>query len=103
MNKYKLIILDSAFYDLEIIFYFCKINYNIIYATKIINLLLKESFSLDIFPFANPIFYVTSQYVVRKKIVFKRYLIIYTIVKNYVFVFNIFDGRRNINPTDLFK
>lgn len=103
MRKYKLIVLDSAFEDLEEIHSFCKNNYGTSYASKTVKHLLTETFSLDIFPFASPVHYITSEYIVRKKIVDKRYLIIFTIIQNSVLVYNIIDGRRNIKPTDLFK
>ena len=96
MKKCKIIVLDSAFEDLEKI-------HGTSYVSKIVKRLLNEIFSLDIFPFASPIYCITSEYIVRKKIVDKIYLIIFTIIQNYVLVYNIIDGRKNINPTDLFK
>lgn len=103
MKKYNIVIFNSVFEDLENIFIFCK---NIFYSnkiSKILESLLKESYSLDTFPLAYPIYYKTSQYMVRKKIVDKRYLIIFTIIQNSIFIYNIIDGRRNIRPNDLFK
>lgn len=103
MINYKVIVLDSAFEDLEEIHNFCKNNYGTSYASKTVERVLNETFSLDTFPFASPVHYITSEYIVRKKIVDKRYLIIFTIIQNSVLVYNIIDGRRNIKPTDLFK
>lgn len=103
MRKYKVIVLDSAFEDLEDIHSFCRNNYGTSYASKIVKRLLNETFSLDTFPFAFPIHYTTSEYIVRKKIVDKRYLIIFSIIQNSVIVYNFIDGRKNIKPADLFK
>ena len=103
MRNYKLILLDSAFEDLEDIHSFCKNNYGTSYVSKIVKHLLNETFSLYIFPLSSPVHYITSEYIVRKKIVDKRYLIIFTIIQNFILVYNIVDGRRNIKLTDLFK
>lgn len=103
MNEYTTVIFDYVFEDLETIFTFCRNRYGASYASKTIRKLLNESYSLDTFPHANPIYYITNRYVVRKKIVDKRYLIIFIVIQNFVFVYNIIDGRRNITPTDLFK
>ena len=103
MKKYNIIVLDSAFIDLEEIHDFYKNNFSLNYASKITKHLLTETFSLTIFPFANPVYYITSDYIIRKKIVNKRFLIIFTIIQNSVLVYNIIDGRRNIAPLDLFK
>lgn len=103
MTKYKVVILDSAFEDLEIIHLFCKNTYNELYSSKVIKILIKEILSLDIFPLLNPVYYVSNHFILRKKIVSKRYLIIFTVINHTVFIYNIIDGRRNIKPTDLFK
>ena len=103
MKKYKVTLFDSAYDDLRDIYNFYTKNYNSSYASKVVRLLLYETFSLDIFPYANPICYITSKYIIRKKVVCKRYLIYFIIIGNYVFIYNIIDGRRNITPNNLFK
>lgn len=103
MTKYKVVILDSAFEDLESIHFFCKNTYNEQYSSKVIKFLIKEILSLDIFPLLNPVYYISNHFILRKKIVYKRYLIIFTVINDTVFIYNIIDGRRNIKPKDLFK
>lgn len=99
---YNIIILDSVYEDMDDIYNFCS-NISIKYASKVRNKINDSINSLKYFPFATPIYCILGNHVIRKKIVDKRYLIIFTVIQNFVFVYDIIDGRRNITPTDLFK
>lgn len=99
---YSILILDYAYSDKNAIYEFClKVNSN--YATKVINRIDNAIQSLKYFPFINPLYIVLDNTIFRKRIVDKRYIIIFSIIGQTIVVFRIIDGRRNITPTDLFK
>ena len=96
---YNIQFLDSAYDDLDQIYNFCN-NISQNYALKVRKQINKSINSLKLFPFASSLYFKNF---IRKKIVYKRYLIIFTVISDTVFIYNIIDGRRNIKPTDLFK
>ena len=94
---------DSTKHDFDEISEFYKSNYGISYSTKVKEEIQLKINSLKNFPKANPIYLKSNNIIFRKRIVNKRYLIIFTILSNLVFIYFIFDGRRNIKSKDLFK
>lgn len=101
-TKYNIIIFDSVHDDMDKIYNFCS-NISIKYASNIRNKITDSIHSLRYLPFATPIYCTFGSYVTRKKIVENRYLIVFTVIQNFVFIYNIIDGRKNVIPTDLFK
>lgn len=99
---YNIIIFDSAHKDINDVYSFCN-NISTSYAIKIKHKIAESVDALKFFPFSTPIYFIIQNKVFRKKIVLNRYLIIFSITKNDIIIYNIFDGRRNIKPTDLFK
>lgn len=99
---YNILVLDYAYSDKNAIYEFC-LNINSNYANKVINRIDNAIQSLKYFPFINPLYAVLENEIFRKHIVDKRYLIIFSVIEQTIVVFHIIDGRRNINPTDLFK
>lgn len=99
---YNIIIYEDAHTDIDDIYDFC-CNISTKYASKVKASIVASINSLIYFPSANPLYAVIENIVFRKKIVDKRYLIIFSIFKNSIYIHRIYDGRRNIKPTDLFK
>lgn len=102
MNNYNIFIDQSAFDDLELILLMCKSRYGLSYALKTLGKILKEIYSLKIFPNSNPIHSKINNIIIRKRIVNKRYIIVFRVIENYIFVHYVYDGRRNISTRDLF-
>lgn len=100
---YKIVMYDSTKHDFDEISEFCKSNYGISYSTKVKEEIQLKINSLKNFPKVNPIYLKSNNIIFRKRIVNKRYLIIFTILSNLVFIYFIFDVRRNIKSKDLFK
>lgn len=103
MKSYNIYILKSFYSDLNEIFNNLHSFFGTKYAYKIIKTIVSSINSLKTFPNSNPIFSYIDGYIVRKKIVNKRYIIIYIVIQNSIYIYNVFDGRRNINSSDLFK
>lgn len=100
MKKYNVIISEAAFTDMYNILDYCMFTYSISYAFKIYSLLIQNIYSLSIFPNSNPLHSVTNTTILRKRIVQKRYLIVFKVLFNTVVVSKIYDGRRNISPSN---
>jgi len=101
--KYNVIVYDSAYRDVKSVYDFCKFKYGIEYAEKIINKIKQEIYLLQNFPLSRPTYFVSKELVFKKKIVNKRYLVIFSVFKNSINIYYVYDGRRNIVPKDLFK
>ena len=99
---YNVMILSAAHKDIDDIYNFCN-NISINYALKVRNKIRQAIQSLKYFPFINPLYVILDNQIFRKHIVEKRYLIIFSVIAQTIVVFHIIDGRKNINPTDLFK
>lgn len=93
---YSIIIDDSVFEDLETIYNFCKSHHGISYASKTIKIIFNSIYSLKKFPNFNPIYSTNNATIIRKKVVNKRYIIIFRTIYDSVYIYNIFDGRQNI-------
>lgn len=100
MNNYNIIIDQSAFDDLELIYITCKSRYGPSYALKTLAKILKEIYSLNHFPNSNPIHSTIDNITFRKLIVNKRYIIVFRVVENFIFIHFIYDGRRNISSNN---
>lgn len=103
MISYNIILYDSATKDINVIYNFCKNRYGIDYAIKIRSRIKKEIYLLHTFPLSRPNYFLSNEVVFKKKIVDKRYLVIFSVFKNSINVYYVYDGRRNIFPNDLFK
>lgn len=103
MNRYNIILNDSSFDDLNDIFDFCKNKYGFLYASKVIRKILSSIYSLSIFPNSNSIFAVSNNTIIRKHIINKRYIILFKVIQNSVYIYNILDGRKNLSPTNYLK
>lgn len=76
----------------ENILFLKKLDVN--YSIKLRERIIKEIDNLVIFPHSNPICRKTNYYIYRKKIVNNRYIIVYTIDKNIIYVFYILGGKQ---------
>ena len=103
MKRYNIVFLDCAIEELKLIYNYCNNIIGSNYANKVAIKILQSIYSLDIFPNSNPIYYIQNNIVIRKKIVNKRYIIIFRVISNSVFIYNILDGRRNLNPAEISK
>ena len=102
MVMYNVIVLSSAHKDIDDIYNFCN-NISINYALKVRSKIRQAIQSLKYFPIINPFYAVLGNEILRKHIVYKRYLIIFSVIGQTIVVFHIIDGRRNLKSTDLFK
>lgn len=102
MVMYNVIVLNSAHKDIDDIYNFCN-NISINYALKVRSKIRQAIQSLKYFPIINPFYAVLENEILRKHIVDKRYLIIFSVIGQTIVVFHIIDGRRNQKSTDLFK
>ena len=95
MNKYNVLWHSEAFQDISEHILFLK-NVNFDAAIKLRNSLFESVNSLKEFPESNPIFEMPGNFpfVVRKKIINKRYLILYIVEGNNVEVFRVLDSRK---------
>lgn len=100
MRKYTVIISETASYNLYNVLNYCKYKYSLSYALKIYSLIMQNIYSLSIFPNSNSLHSVTNTTFFRKRIVQKRYLIIFKVLSSTVIVSEIYDGRRNISPSN---
>lgn len=101
MKLYNIIIHDLAHNDMDDIYnYCCKISTK--YAIKTIYKINEAINLLRYFPFANSLYLTIEKYIFRKKIVDKRYLIIFSIFQNFVYIHRIYDCRKNFKSTELF-
>lgn len=100
---YNIVLYDSAITDIDIIYEFCNIRYGTKYAEKIRNEIKRQIYLLQNFPFSKPTYFVSKEVIFKKKIVNKRYLVIFSVVKDSINIYYVYDGRRNILSKDLFK
>lgn len=68
-------------------------KFDVNYSIKLRERIIKGVDDLVIFSHSNPIYRKTNYYIYRKKIVNNRYIIVYTINKNIIYVFYILDGK----------
>lgn len=94
---HKISLYNSAEINIEVIYYTCLEKYGLNYAIKIRNKIKSEIKKLSTFPESNPIYLINSRLILRKRIVNNRYIIIFKIAKNKIFIHLIYDGRRNIS------
>ena len=100
---YKLVLSNSAKYNINLIFNYCYEHLGLNCALKIRNKIKAEIEELKTFPEANPIYSISNNTIYRKRIVKGRYVIVFQIVINHIYILYVYDARRNINPKDLFK
>ncbi len=103
MTVYNIKTFQSTYEDLYTIYSFCKMKYGLEYAYRIREKINKEVQSLNLFPYSKPNYFISNDVVFKKKIIDKRYLVIFSIFKNSIKVYYVYDGRRNILPNDLFN
>lgn len=103
MKIFKVHISPTAHNCIKGIYTFCKNNYGIIYARKIRNFIRTSIYELQTFPEANPIHFIGNDIIFRKRIVNGRYVIVFQIIFNHIYILYVYDARRNINPKDIFK
>ena len=94
MNNYNIVISKHTNKTLKQNIEFLK-RFSIPYALKIESYIRKSILNLKQFPNFNPIYKITSICIYRKLIVKKRYNIIYTVIKDTIYVFYIYDGRQS--------
>ncbi len=102
MGTYNIIINKTAHADIDNIYNYC-CNISVEYAFKVKTNIIVAINSILYFPYASPIYIIFQNIVFRKKIVDKRYLIIFSIFEDSIIIHRIYDGRRNINPASLFN
>ena len=100
---YNITLSNSAKYDINIIFNYCTERFGLNYAFKIRNNIKAEINKLQYFPEANPIYSINNNNIFRKRTVNGRYIIVFQIIFNHIYILYVYDARRNINPEDLFK
>ena len=79
---------------------FCS-NISIKYAEKVRNNITLSVHSLLYFPHGYSIYLIFEDTIFRRQVSIKRYLIIFSVFKDYIFIHKIFDGRQNFNPINL--
>lgn len=94
MVDYKIVISNLTHKTLKQNINFLK-NFSISYALSIESCIRKSILKLKLFPNINPIYKKTNLCVYRKLIVKKRYNIIYTVIKDTIYVFYIYDGKQS--------
>ena len=100
---YNITLSNSAKYDINIIFNYCAERFGLNYALKIRNKIKAEINKLQYFPEANPIYSINNNTIFRKRLVNGRYIIVFQIIFNHIYILYVYDARRNINPKDLLK
>ena len=91
---------DTAHRDLESIANFCS-NISVKYAAKVRNNIDLSIDSLLYFPNGYSIYLTFENIPFRKQVSIKRYLIVFSVFEDYIFIHKIFDGRQNFNPISL--
>lgn len=93
MSNYNIVISKLAHLTIKENIKFLK-KFSIPYALKTEYYIRKSIISLKSFPHFNPIYKTTSICVYRKIVVKKRYSIIYTAIKDTIYIFYVHDGRQ---------
>jgi len=101
--KHKVFLHDNIERDINIIYNFCEIKYGTSYALKIKSNIVKQFNSLGVFPNSNPYYFNLNGVHFRAKLVLNRYHIVYCVLDSLVIIYRVYDGRRNILPSDLFE
>ena len=98
MDNYKIIITSKAQSDLSSCVSFV-LNVSKEAAINLTNDIYSSLESLSMFPERNPIFEMPKPftYTIRKQVVNKRYIVLYSIEKNTVVVYRIIDSRREFD------
>lgn len=91
---------NTSHRDLDSIANFCS-NISAKYATKVRNNINLSIDSLLLFPKGYSIYLTFEDTTFRKQVSIKRYLIIFSVFENYIFIHKIFDGRQNFKPDNL--
>lgn len=100
---YNIEIYDSAKSNINTIYDYCLELYGIKYAIKIRSKIKAEIKKLMYFPESNPIYTISNDTVFRKRIVNRRYIIVFRVYFNYVYVYYVYDGRMNIKENNLIQ
>lgn len=103
MKQYKVKVYNSAHLCIRSIYYFCKYKFGTVYAKKIRDDIRREIKKLIYFPESNPIYTISNDTVFRKRIVNRRYIIVFRVYFNYVYVYYVYDGRMNIKENSLIR
>ena len=98
MDKYKVVWTEKALSDMSQCISFV-LSVSAEAALELRNDFKKTADSLNVFPERNPIFEMPKAfpYVVRKQIVKDRYILLYTVEKNDVFIYRVLDARRKFD------
>ena len=98
MDTYKIIITSKAQSDLSDCVAFVQ-NVSKEAAINLANDIFASIESLTSFPERNPVFEMPKSFpfIIRKNVVNKRYLILYSIENNSVVIYRILDSRRKLN------
>ena len=98
MTLYKVVWSAKALADLAECIHFV-LNVSIEAAEKLRNEAFSAANALEAFPEKNPIFEMPKAFpfVVRKQIVSKRYVLLYTVEKDTIVIYRMLDCRRNFN------
>ena len=104
LNKaYKIIIHSSAKNGINSIYNYCLYKYGKNYAIKIRKIIKIHIKKLNVFPNSNPIYAIYNNNIFRKHIVNGRYIIVFKVYYNFIHVYYVYDGRQNINESNLFS
>lgn len=83
---YKIQVYDSAKSNINTIYDYCLEIYGIKYVIKIRSKIKSEIKKLMYFPKFNPIYTISNDTVFRKRIVNRRYIVVFRVYFNYVYV-----------------
>lgn len=100
---FKIISHDVFDKDINVIYSFCDMNYGTRYALKIKKSIKQAVSTLSLFPYSNPKCFKYQDVEFRAKLVLNIYHIVYCVLDNLIIVYRVYDGRRNISPSDLFQ
>lgn len=97
---YNIIMSDTSRRDIDNISNFCS-NISIKYADKVRKNIHSSIHSLLYFPHGYTVYVFFEDIIFRKQVSIKRYLIIFSVFEDCIFIHKIFDGRQNFNPINL--
>ena len=97
---YSIIMSSTAKRDIDNISNFCS-NVSTTYAKKVRYNIHLSINSLLNFPKGYSIYVFYEDTTFRKQVSIKRYLIVFSVFEDYIFIHKIFDGRQNFNPISL--
>ena len=98
MERFRVIVSAKAQSDIAECISFVK-NISIEAANELVNDFYSSFSSLDVFPEKNPVFEMPKAFpfILRKQVINKRYIALYTVEENNVVIYRVLDSRRKFS------